>query len=102
MLAPEHQFFLYENLKLHLEAARLALARHDPALYRDNLTVAADWLARYFEPEDPVARAVANAIEQLRTVDIRPELPDISHSLRALQVRQKLLEDLAPAAGETS
>lgn len=102
MLAPEHQFFLYENLKLHLEAARLALARHDPALYQDNLTVAADWLARYFEPEDPVARAVASAIDQLRAVDIRPELPDISHSLRALQVRQKLLEDLAPAAGEAS
>jgi uroporphyrin-3 C-methyltransferase len=102
MLAPEHQFFLYENLKLNLEAARLALARHDPALYQDNLAVAADWLARYFEAEDPVARAVATAIEELRAVDIRPELPDISHSLRALQVRQKLLEDLAPAAGEAS
>jgi uroporphyrin-3 C-methyltransferase len=102
MLAPEHQFFLYENLKLHLEAARLALARHDPALYQDNLAVAADWLARYFDPEDPVARAVAKAITELRTVDVRPELPDISHSLRALQVRQKLLEDLAPAAGEAS
>jgi uroporphyrin-3 C-methyltransferase len=102
MLAPEHQFFLYENLKLNLEAARLALARHDPALYQDNLAVAADWLARYFEAEDPVAHAVATAIEELRAVDIRPELPDISHSLRALQVRQKLLEDLAPAAGEAS
>ncbi len=102
MLAPEHQFFLYENLKLHLEAARLALARHDPALYQDNLAVAAEWLARYFEPEDPVARAVAAAIDQLRAVEIRPELPDISNSLRALQVRQRLLEDLAPAAGEAS
>ena len=100
MLAPEHQFFLYENLRLHLEAARLALARQDPALYQDNLAIAADWLARYFEPQDAVARAVADAIDALRAVDIRPELPDISNSLRALQVRQRLLEDLAPSAGE--
>ena len=34
MLAPEHQFFLYENLKLHLEAARLGIARNDQALFR--------------------------------------------------------------------
>ena len=97
MLAPEHQFFLYENLKLHLEAARLGLARSDQALFRDNLAIAADWLARYFEPDNGTATALGKALEEMLKIDIRPELPDISQSLRALQTRQKLMEDIVPA-----
>lgn len=100
MLAPEHQFFLYENLKLHLEAARLGLARDDPALYRDNLATAAARLDRYFEPANGTLGAVREAIDELRQVGIRPELPDISQSLRALTVRQKLMEDVAPGGVE--
>ena len=100
MLAPEHQFFLYENLKLHLEAARLGLARSDPALYRDNLDTAAEWLHKYFDPSDPIAAALGKAIGEMRGIDIRPELPDISQSLRALEVRQKLIDDVAPGGAE--
>ncbi len=97
MLAPEHQFFLYENLKLHLEAARLGLARGDQALFRDNLAIAADWLDRYFEPDSGGASAIGTAIAEMREIDIRPPVPDVSQSLRALQVRQKLMEDVAPS-----
>jgi uroporphyrin-3 C-methyltransferase len=97
MLAPEHQFFLYENLKLHLEAARLGLARGDQALFRDNLTIAANWLGKYFDPESGSAMAIGDAIGEMLKVDIRPPMPDVSQSLRALQVRQKLMEDVAPS-----
>ena len=101
MLPPEHQFFLYENLKLHLEAARLGLARNDQALFRDNLRVAADWLGKYFDPDAGTASAMRRAIDELLEVDIQPELPDISQSLRALLVRQKLIDEVAPSAVET-
>lgn len=101
MLPPEQQFFLYENLKLHLETARLGLARLDPAQFRDSLTTAADWLGRYFEPGDPTAAALRSAIETMRDTDIRPALPDISHSLRALQARRQLLDSEMPAASPT-
>lgn len=95
MLAPENQFFLYENLKLHLEAARLGLARDDQALFRDSLATAADWLGRYFG-QDGTASAIASAIDEMRKIEIRPEVPDISQSLRSLKVRHKLLEDITP------
>ncbi|MCB1802595.1 MAG: uroporphyrinogen-III C-methyltransferase [Gammaproteobacteria bacterium] len=98
MLAPENQFFLYENLKLHLEAARLGVARNDNALYRENLTTAADWLGRYFETDDGKAGKLREAIDELLKVDLKPELPDISQSLRALQARKKLLDEVAPGA----
>ncbi len=97
MLAPEHQFFLYENLKLHLEAARLGLARNDQALFHDNLATAGEWLSKYFKPEDGTTKAIGEAIAEMRDVQIRPQLPDISQSLRSLQVRKKLMEDVAPS-----
>ena len=96
MLAPEHQFFLYENLKLHLEAARLGLARNDPAQFNDNLATAADWLERFFVGDDIATNVLRTGIDELRQADIKPEIPDISQSLRTLQVRQKLMEDIAP------
>lgn len=96
MLAPENQFFLYENLKLHLEAARLAVARDDTGLFRENLATAADWLARYFEPGDPVAQSLNKAIGAMTDTELRPDLPDVSQSLRAFKVRQELLDDIAP------
>lgn len=100
MLAPEHQFFLYENLKLHLESARLGLARNDQALFRDNLQIAGDWLGKYFAPEQGAAKALREAIDHMLTVEIQPEVPDVSQSLRALKVRQKLMEDIAPSGVE--
>ena len=101
MLAPEHQFFLYENLKLHLEAARLGLARGDQALFHDNLQEAMDWLGRYFETGDHTTVSLRSAIEGMLSLDIHPALPDISQSLRALKVRQDLMDDIAPTGLES-
>ena len=49
---------------------------------------------------DPAAEALRTAIAEMLKVDITPELPDLSQSLRALQVRQKLLQDIAPTGTE--
>ncbi len=97
MLAPENQFFLYENLKLHLEAARLGVARNDQAMFRDNLGTASEWLATT-SARGRHSRAIASAIDEMRAIDIKPEMPDISQSLRALQVRKKLLDDVTPGS----
>ena len=96
MLAPESQFFLYENLKLHLEAARLGVARNDQAFVHENLGTASEWLATYFEQDDGTTAAIREGIDAVLEVDINPEMPDISQSLRALQVRKKLLDDVTP------
>lgn len=97
MLAPEQQFFLYENLRLHMQAARLGLAHGDQALFQENLEIAADWLGQYFAPDNGSAAAIGEAIAEMAKTDIRPQMPDVSQSLRALQVRQKLMEDVAPS-----
>ncbi len=95
MLPPEQQFFLYQNLRLHLESARLAVARGDRKLYRDSLDTVAQWLDSYFDPNDAHTRAMHKAVDELKAIDVRPPLPDISGSLRALTQREKLNADLA-------
>jgi len=96
MLSPEHEFFLYENLKLHLAAARLGLARADQALFRENLVAAADWVRQYFDPDAGGAMTLLTALDELQALDIRPALPDISKSLRALRARKQLMVGVLP------
>lgn len=95
MLAPEQQFFLYENLRLYLESARLAVARADRELYNDSLNTVGSWLSTHFDNSDKLTQSTRKAVDELKRTDIRPLLPDISGSLRSLQVRQKLNKDLA-------
>ncbi len=94
MLPPEQQYFLYENLRLYLEAARLAAVRGDERLYHDSLNTVARWLGSYFDVHDEHTRALRDAVRELDRVKIRPALPDISGSLAALRARIKLLADL--------
>jgi len=95
MLAPEQQYFLYENLRLHLESARLAVVRADRELYRDSLNTVASWINSYFDTTDPLNRATKKSVNELLSIDVRPPLPEISQSLRSLQMRRKLNADLA-------
>jgi len=95
MLPPEQQYFLYENLRLHLEAARLAVARGDNKLYHDSLGTVKGWLVAHFDADDKLTKVMRDSLSELAEHDIFPPLPDISQSLKALQIRQKLNADLA-------
>nr|NIR27959.1 hypothetical protein [Gammaproteobacteria bacterium] len=85
LLPPESEFFLYQNLRLQLESSRLALLHGEPEAYRDHLHTARDWVKSYFDTEAAPTRAMLNKIGELAALEIRPELPDISGSLHALQ-----------------
>lgn len=101
MPAPEKRYFLHERLKLHLEIARLALVRGDQALFHDNLDTASNWVSKYFRA-DGAANAIGETLAELGRVDLRPPLPDISQSLRALRVRRRLLDDIVPTDDATA
>jgi uroporphyrin-III C-methyltransferase len=95
MLAPDQQFFLYENLRLQLETARLGLARGDAELYRDSLNTVNNSLGSYFDPSSALTQSMRKQVSSLIGIDIHPPLPDISQSLRNLEARRKLNQDLA-------
>ena len=92
MLPPEREYFLRENLRLQLSAARLALLRDDSVQYHATLTTAADWLDGYFSSRDARVKEFLVQLEQLSAIDVVPQLPNISASLRVLRRQLKLSE----------
>jgi len=89
MLPPERVWFLKENMRLQLAAARLALLRGDREAYRQALVTATRWLREWFDSSDQAVAAMTTGLEELAAVNIRPQLPDISESLRVLRQLRK-------------
>ncbi len=85
MLAPQERYFLLQNLRLKLEASRLALLREDKTLYKQNLKTSKQWLTAWFDTDANSVKSALQQLSDLENIDISPTLPDISGSLRALR-----------------
>jgi uroporphyrin-3 C-methyltransferase len=85
ILAPEERFFLYRNLELELESARLAALQGDAANYRQSLESAQRWLETRFDKDDPGVQSARAALTELQGVQLVTTWPDISGSLAELQ-----------------
>ena len=94
--------FLFQNLKLNLESARLALVSGADSLYRDSLANSLDSLQRHFDPTDPATRTMQTELQALMAVDIRPALPDLSSTLHALQSEQARHQTTPATPSETA
>ena len=85
ILAPEERFFLYRNLELELESARLAALEGDAANYDQSLQSAQRWLETRFEKDNPGVQSAIAALAELQTVKLATHWPDISGSLAELR-----------------
>lgn len=74
-----------QHLALLLFSARQAVLRHDATVYRNSLGSARQWLDTHFDLQTPAAQRALQEVQSLEPVNIDPELPDISASVRALQ-----------------
>ncbi|MDR1367507.1 MAG: uroporphyrinogen-III C-methyltransferase [Candidatus Accumulibacter sp.] len=85
LLAPEQTFFLRENCKLRLLAARGALLSADQRLFRNDVRQALDWIEAYFDTGKASVRATLETLSQLSSVEISAELPSLDESLSAIR-----------------
>lgn len=84
LLAPEHAFFLRENLKLKLLNARLSLlARQNDAARADMLAASAA-LKKYFDPGSRRTQAAAAQMQQVLAQVRSVALPRVDETLAAL------------------
>ena len=98
LIPADQQSYLYHNVELQLETARMALFKGEQQSWLSSLGYAHNWLYDYFDHEMPSVKNSIELIRQLEKVNISPELPDISASLRALQTqRDKLIKRNEPA-----
>ncbi|MGE4634310.1 MAG: uroporphyrinogen-III C-methyltransferase [Arenicellales bacterium] len=78
------RFLAYENLRLQLVGAQLALLRRDEGVFRENLKQARMWLGDYFDPGAPV-QSFDVRVAELQQVKVALSFPDISGSLALLR-----------------
>ena len=57
----------------------------DTALFHTNLTNAEQWVHRYFDLENTLVNNLLQTVKELKQIDLYPELPDISASLREVR-----------------
>ncbi len=97
MLGPEQRFFLYQNLRLQLESARMALLRRDQSLYDSSLQRATAWVGEFFDPDEASTKAMQSGISELKRLKVAPKLPDISGSLHMLWQQQRQISEARKA-----
>ncbi len=85
LLPPEQAWFLRENLKLRLLAARLAMLNRDEATYRADLGKAQAWIERYFDTQDPLTQGLLTSLKELAALPVAQQEADLSESLKALR-----------------
>jgi uroporphyrin-3 C-methyltransferase len=89
LLAPSQQYFLRENLKLRLLAARMSLLQHDETSFRTDLSAAREWTARYFNSRDETTRAVLASLDEMAQAPVLLKDTEIDASLKALRVARE-------------
>ncbi|MEO8507063.1 MAG: uroporphyrinogen-III C-methyltransferase [Betaproteobacteria bacterium] len=85
LVPPQQQYFLRENLRLRLLAARVALLSHDDAGFRTDVTAANAWIKQYFDTRTKSVAGLVATLSQLAATPMPAELPDVSGSLTALR-----------------
>ena len=85
LLAPEQAWFLRENLKLRLLAARLAMLNRDEDGFRNDLAIAQDWVRRYFSPQDALTKSMLASLRELAALPVAQQEADLTDSIKALR-----------------
>ncbi len=92
LIPAAQQRYLYHNIELQLETARMALFKGDQQIWSSSLSYARNWLNDYFDPEVASVKSTLESITQLEKITISPAMPDISASLRTLQQQREQLK----------
>jgi len=102
LISPTQAYFLRENLRLRLLAARLALLARDDKSFAADLNAASAWIKRYFDTRTKPVQVLSSNLTQLAATQMPAAMPDLSRSLEALRTlrisREPVPERAAPRA----
>ena len=92
LLAPAQAYFLRENLKLRLLAARVSLLARDESTFRDDLRASQAWIGKYFDAKSRPAAAAIASLKQIAETPVVIATPDINASLAAVRTARAARE----------
>ncbi len=94
LMSPEQTFFLQQNLHLMLEQAQMALLQRKQPAYDASLSKAHDWIGTHFDAKNATTQAMLRTLNELQSINVAPELPDISGSLASLKTYLRQMQEL--------
>ena len=92
LLSPAQSYFLRENLKLRLLAARVALLARDEPSFREDLKASHAWIAKYYDPKAKASIAASATLRQMADSPVNITPPDINGSLAAVRTARTARE----------
>lgn len=84
MMSPSQSYFVRENLKLRLLNARLALLSRNEFAFRNDLGMAQDIVAKYFDTRSRQVQSLQALIKQVQESDLTIQMPTLSESINAV------------------
>ena len=94
LLLADEKYFLYQNLRLELENAKLAVLLGDTDNLQVSINTLTKWLNQYFDTSDATIINVLETLEHMASVELMSELPDISSSLESLRAYIRSTNDV--------
>ena len=92
LVSPQQGYFLRENLKLRLLAARMSLLARDEASFRDDLRASQALIVRWFDAKARPAALVLASLKQVAESPVVISVPDINASLAAVRTARTARE----------
>ena len=85
LIAPPEAYFLRENLRLRLTAARIALLARQEASFKADVRAAREWLRQYFDTRTKSVQQLVDSLGQMLATPVTEDLPDLAASLDAVR-----------------
>ena len=84
LLAPNHDIYLRENIRLRLQLAIMAVPRQQNELYKQSLEAVASWIRSYFDTNAEVTQSFLKSVDELSELSIYVDVPSQLQSLSML------------------
>ncbi len=92
LVSPQQSYFLRENLRLRLLAARVSLLARDETTFREDLKAAQAWITKYYDPKARTTVAAVATLKQVADTPVNIAPPDINASLAAVRTARAARE----------
>jgi uncharacterized protein HemX len=85
LIAPGEAYFLRENLRLRLVAARIGIVARQEASFKSDLRAAREWVRHYFDTRTKPVQQLVDTLGQMLATPVPDDLPDLAASLDAVR-----------------
>ncbi len=83
LLAPAERFFLHRNLRLQLDAARLALLARDENQYQASIQAGTAWLQEFFRLDDAGVQGALEILRDAAALELDRPVPSLEATWNA-------------------